>query len=147
MSEPLARHRLSSEQAALSAVQSYGFSTAEITTEIDKVRAVMDDQGDAAAPIWVSEMGWASTDDGTPKDLWWERTPQGQASILTAAWNLMIQKRDDWNLGGVFWYAWRDPLGDPCTFCGNAGLLKHDFTPKPSFNAFKQVSATGLPGS
>ena len=130
------------------AVHPYGFSTAEITTEIDKVRAVMDAQGDEAAPIWVSEMGWASAGDGDPEnDLWWERTPQGQASILTAAWNLMIQKRDDWNIGGVFWYAWRDPLGDPCTFCGNAGLLKNNFTAKPSFNAFKQVSATGLPGS
>jgi hypothetical protein len=92
-------------------------------------------------------MGWASAfDDDDSKTLWWERTPQGQASILTAAWNLMIQKRDDWNIGGVFWYAWRDPLGDPCTFCGDAGLLKHDFTAKPSFNAFKQITATGLPG-
>jgi len=75
------------------------------------------------------------------------RTPQGQASILTAAWNLMIQKRDDWNIGGVFWYAWRDPLGDPCTFCGNAGLLNNNYGAKPSFNAFKQITATGLPGS
>ena len=45
------------------AVHPYGFSTAEITTEIDKVRAVMDDHDDAAAPIWVSEMGWASAFD------------------------------------------------------------------------------------
>ena len=129
------------------AVHPYGFSTAEITTEIDKVRTVMDDHDDSAAPIWVSEMGWASTGDGTAKNLWWERTPQGQASILTAAWNLMIQKRDDWNIGGVFWYAWRDPLGDPCTFCGNAGLLNNNYGAKPSFNAFKQITATGLPGS
>jgi hypothetical protein len=129
------------------AVHPYGFSTSEITTEIDKVRAVMDDHDDAAAPIWVSEMGWASAfDDDDSKTLWWERTPQGQASILTAAWNLMVQKRETWNIGGVFWYSWRDPLGAPCTFCGDAGLLNNDHTAKPSFNAFKQVTATGLPG-
>jgi hypothetical protein len=105
----------------------------------------MDEWGDGSVPIWISEMGWASAGDGTSKDLWWERDPQGQAQMLTAAWNLFIQNRDIWNIGGVFWYAWRDPLGDPCTFCGDAGLLKHDFTAKPSFNAFKQITAAGLP--
>ena len=102
---------------------------------------------DSASQIWVSEMGWASTGDGNPStNLWWERTPQQQAQMLTAAWNLMIAKRDDWNLGGVFWYAWRDPLGDPCTFCGTAGLLQHNFASKPSFNAFKQITAASHPG-
>jgi hypothetical protein len=129
------------------AVHPYGFSTNEITTEIDKVRQEMVVAHDSASQIWVSEMGWASTGDGNPStNLWWERTPQQQAQMLTAAWNLMIAKRDDWNLGGVFWYAWRDPLGDPCTFCGTAGLLQHNFASKPSFNAFKQITAASHPG-
>ena len=45
------------------AVHPYGFSTSEMTTEIDKVRAAMAEGEDSSAPIWVTEMGWASAFD------------------------------------------------------------------------------------
>ena len=64
----------------------------------------------SGSPRWAGPRRSTTTPN---KDLWWERTPQGQASILTAAWNLMIQKRETWNIGGVFWYSWRDPLERP----------------------------------
>ena len=55
------------------AVHPYGFSTAEITTEIDNVRAKMDEWGDQAAPIWVSEMA------GPPRTTAPQRTSGGSA--------------------------------------------------------------------
>ena len=50
----------------------------------------MADSGDLATPIWVTEMGWAQRSKYEPLV---EREEQGQAQMLTAAWNLLLANR------------------------------------------------------
>jgi Glycosyl hydrolase catalytic core len=130
------------------AVHPFSFSLDGISWQIDNIRSVMANANDAATPIWITEMGWGSTSDGDPtKQSWWERTPQGQADMLKSAWNLLLENRKAWNLIGAVWYTWRDPgFGSSCGFCNSAGLLQHNFAPKPSFGAFKQVVESARTG-
>jgi hypothetical protein len=124
------------------AVHPYAFDLEGISREISAVRDVMVSKGDGAAPIWVTEMGWSSKLDPN-KEQWWERTPEGQAQMLTSAWNLMLANRETWNLHGIYWYTWRDPASDLCNFCSSAGLLEQNFVPKPSYSAFSQLAHAG----
>ena len=112
------------------AVHPYGFSTSEITTEIDKVRAVMDDHGDAAAPIWVTEMGWASAfDDDNSKDALvgadspgsGEHPDRGLEPDDPEARRPGTSAASSGTRGGT-------RSSDLCTFCGAAGLLNNNHT-------------------
>ena len=58
----------------------------------------------------------------------------------------MIQKRETWNLGGVFWYAGATRSAISARSAARPGCSSNNHTAKPSFNAFKQITATGLPG-
>lgn len=123
------------------ALHPYNFSLDDVAWEIDKARETMTAQGDAATPVWVTELSWGSTyDDDDTKNSWWERDPAGQAKMLTSAWKMMIAMRTEWNLGGAFWYTWRDPSFPVCAFCGSAGLLQGNMIPKPSFAAFRNLT-------
>ena len=124
------------------AVHPYAFDLEGMSREISAVRDVMTSKGDGATPIWVTEMGWSSELDPN-KEQWWERTPAGQAAMLTSAWNMMLANREAWNLHGVYWYTWRDPATDLCNFCSSAGLLQENFVPKPSYSAFSKIAHSG----
>jgi Glycosyl hydrolase catalytic core len=130
----------------LVAVHPYSFDLEGISEQIEKLRAVMGSNGDGSVPIWVTEMGWGSEQSDREMPLWWERTPEGQAQMLTSAWNLLFDNRETWNIGGIVWYTWRDPTGDNCNFCKSAGLLEENYVPKPSYDAFSDLAHAGLPG-
>ena len=51
----------------------------------------------------------------------------------------MLANRTAWNVQHLFWYHWRDPKRSraSCSFCGSAGLLNFNRTPKPALKAFK----------
>lgn len=125
------------------AIHPYGFSLDDISWQVNNVREALAAANDSATPIWITEIGWGSKyDDDNSKTSWWERNPQGQADMLTSAWNMLLREREDWNIGGAFWYTWRDPGFKSCAFCESAGLLQNNFAPKPSFTAFRQLAAT-----
>ena len=57
---------------------------------------------------------------------------------------MFLQNRKTWNVQRLFWFLWRDPTGSfatYCSFCGTAGLLRHDRSRKPAFYAFKGFTA------
>lgn len=128
------------------AVHPFGFSLDAITWQMDNIREVMAAANDASTPTWITEISWGSEPDNDPKQSWWERDEQGQADMLTSAWNLLLRKREDWNLGGAFWFTWRDPGYDSCAFCNSAGLLRNDYSAKPSFAAFEQLATAARTG-
>ena len=41
--------------------------------------------------------------------------------MLTSAWNLLLANRKAWNLRGIFWYTWRDPLTTSATSAARQG--------------------------
>ena len=119
------------------ALHPYAPNLSQFRQEIQQVRNVIKGHGDAATPLWISELAWGSA---PPDSFGINKGPAGQAQMLTRAFKLVLANRTAWNVQRLFWYHWRDPEADPrasCSFCGSAGLLNFNRTPKPAYAAFK----------
>ena len=116
----------------------YASSVDKVKEAIQRLRFVMANHGDRATPLWITELGWGSAPpDGRGINL----GPDGQARMLTRAFQMILSHRDFWNVQRLLWFHWRDPAPDSsyaaiCRRCGSAGLLARDRTPKPAFDAF-----------
>ena len=111
---------------------------------IQRVRNVMTNRGDAATPLWLTELAWGSA---PPDQFGLNKGPAGQAQMLTNAYRMILANRKAWNIERLFWYRWRDPdpadVNASCSFCASAGLHWFDRTrqPKPAYNAFRSFTA------
>jgi hypothetical protein len=118
----------------------YAHSIASIEDQVRLLHDQIDRAGDNAS-LWVTEIGASSSDGKNPLEL----GEEGQADLLRSAFTFFLDKRIEWNLGGVIWYAWRDlpPDAQPvCDWCADAGLFPADsLDPKPAWAAF--TSFTG----
>jgi hypothetical protein len=126
------------------ALHPYGGTIDRVRSQIVQMRTAMRQGGDAAKPLWISEIAWGSA----PKDsVGINQGPQGQARMLRNGYRLILANRAAWHVQRLFWYHWRDPLHTmaSCTFCSSAGLLRNDRSPKPAFAAFKSFSAVSTP--
>ncbi len=122
------------------ALHPYGGTIERVREQIVQMRTAMKKAGDAATPLWISEIAWGSA----PKDsVGINQGPQGQARMLRNAYKMILTNRSAWKVQRLFWYHWRDPLHTmaSCTFCSSAGLFRNDRSPKPAFAAFKSYSA------
>jgi len=103
------------------------------------LRATMEAHGDAAKPVWATEIGW--TTRGLGEHAWFTVTPQEQADYLARAWQKAqvefpwLQVFTVWNLSSGL------PAGDE-----KAGysILHEDGTPKPAYQALRQELTAGL---
>jgi hypothetical protein len=111
-----------------------------VKSAIQRVRTVMNGHGDAATPLWISEIAWGSA---PPDQIGINKGPTGQAKLLRRAFKLILANRAAWKVEHLFWYHWRDPRVSQasCSFCASAGLLKFNRTAKPSLSAFKSFTA------
>jgi hypothetical protein len=99
--------------------------------QIANLRRIMRVHGDAATPIYVTELGWGSSSGPTR----WERGLYGQANQLSRAFAMLSTHRLDWRIGGAWWFTWTDE-GGSCHFCRSAGLLTGKRRAKPSWYRF-----------
>jgi len=99
--------------------------------QIENLRRIMRAHGDAATPIYVTELGWGS-DSGPTR---WERGIYGQANQLTQSFAMLSENRRRWRVGGVWWFTWTDE-GGSCQFCRSAGLLTERRRAKPAWYRF-----------
>lgn len=104
-----------------------------ITGQMRTLRRVMRAHGDAATPIYVTELGWGSA----PGPTRWERGLYGQAEQLDRALQLISANRLRWKVRGVWWYTWSDE-GGTCSFCRSAGLLTAERKAKPAWYRFNE---------
>lgn len=100
--------------------------------KIRAARSVMDRHGDAARPLWLTEIG-------VPTDVpWWSSAPL-QSEADAAAWLRQVYTQL-WDLTPtIFWYELQDrALG----FNPEAhfGLLRADYTPKPAYDALQALT-------
>lgn len=98
---------------------------------IEAVRATMVANGDSAKNMWLTEFGWSTTTStyGVSEAL--------QASYLT---NAFTKLQDYPYVTAAFWYNFRNTywLNDaPNMYEANAGLVRTDFSPKPSYAALQ----------
>jgi polysaccharide biosynthesis protein PslG len=125
------------------ALHPYVAAAAAMRAQIRNLRRVMRVHGDAATPLYVTELGWGSDSFESR----WERGPQGQARELDRALAMLTHNRGSWRIGGVWWFSLADAFGS-CQFCDSAGLLTENREAKPSwyvFNAWTGGDAFGVP--
>ena len=107
-------------------------------------RDVMNRNGDARKPIWLTELTWSSAKGKkTPLTQNWETTEGGQAQRLEQAYGLYVRARSALRLGRIFWYTWATVDRESKNSFDYSGLrtLRADgrFVDKPAFGAFRTV--------
>jgi hypothetical protein len=117
----------------------------EFRQQILQFRGVMNQHGDRRTPLWITEFGWGSS----PRDRFGiNKGLAGQAQMLSIAFGVILRNRNAWNIQRLFWFLWRDPPaagGRGCSFCGSAGLLRQNRTPKPAYSAFRSFASETTP--
>jgi hypothetical protein len=100
------------------------------------LRSVMTDNGDAAKKIWATEYG--APTNGPPGSYVSEAT---QANMIQSAYSLW--REYDWG-GPLFTYQHRDLGTSRATRENFYGLVRYDYSKKPSFRAYRrQVTLAG----
>ena len=93
----------------------------------------------SSAPIWITEVGWASGGTSSP----FTSDEQGQAQRIRGAFETLSRRREELGLQGVIYFNWRDaPLyeGGQDFFGLHTGLLNINGDPKPALDAYRSVA-------
>ena len=104
--------------------------------------------GDGGKPIWMTELGWSSTNGGPnscTRGQWTGQKPSGvseanQAAYLTQAYQCLA---NDPYVTQAAWFTLRDTSDIPVDELNHYGLLRTDGSPKPALAAFRAVAAAG----
>jgi hypothetical protein len=103
------------------------------------LRSVMRDNGDGAKKIWATEYG-APTDGPSGSHV----SESTQAQMIKKAYELWSGY--DWG-GPLFAYEGRDYGTDRSTRENFFGLVRHDFSPKPAYHAYREAAEAAGGGS
>lgn len=105
------------------------------------LRQVMEKNGDAHKPIWISEYAWISLPPdfkGDPgRNIWGESVDEEtQARYLVEGYE---RAQKEWPWMGVMnvWY-FREPDPDPLDPADYFAIVRPDFTPRPAYEALKR---------
>jgi len=112
------------------------------------VHDTMAAHGDGDKPIWMSELGWSSTNGGPTsctRGQWTGQKPSGvtdanQAAYLTKAFGCLA---NDPYVTQALWFTLRDTTTETPDELNHYGLLRADGTPKPALSAFRSAVAAG----
>lgn len=120
------------------AVHPYSATVQGTAEQVRAARQVMAAAGDARKPLLVSELGVASWGDAPSAFV---KGRRGQEQFLHRAFARLVEKRREWHLAGIDWFAWQDQSAvDPkCAFCQGAGLFDLEGRPKPAWWAFRRA--------
>ena len=119
-------------------IHPYSPSIDGVRFQVREVRKALADSGAADLPLWVTEIGWGSSErGGLMVGL------QGQAEMLTEAFSMFERNRERWILEGVVWFSWRDDRRLPGrnVFDGSSGLLTDAGEAKPAFGRYRDAAA------
>lgn len=117
-------------------INPYSPSLGGIEAQLDRILARASEAGDQDVRLWVSEIGWASEGSGSQLI----KGRRGQARMLEKAFELFVERHEEWNLDGVTWYTWRDTSSGDCVWCPHAGLLDGDGRAKPAWREFQSFT-------
>ena len=123
------------------AIHPYAKDDAGVAAAVRSAREIMDANGDRSAPIWVTEVGWASAGPASQFTV----GARGQAQRIRSTLTSLVDIRSQEHLRGVVYFGWRD--GAPYAplfkdFWGlHTGLLTIHGTAKPALGAFADTLA------
>ena len=108
------------------------------------VHGVMAAHGDGDTPIWMTELGWSSTNKTCSRGTWAGKKPAGvgeakQAIYLKDAYHCLAL---DPYVQVAMWFNLQD-LSATDTEMNRYGLLRADHSAKPSWGAFHDVAVNG----
>jgi hypothetical protein len=120
------------------AVHPYARDEAGVIAAVQKARDLAGSHGDDA-PIWVTELGWASGGPPSPFTL----GKFGQTLRIRRALRALVRRRLALGIRGVVYYNWRDARPYPPYYHDFWGLHTglHDLRgrPKPALGAFRRT--------
>lgn len=105
------------------------------------LREIMEQHGDGAKAIWISEFGYVSGPAELPQ-IWGPPVSEEQKGAYTVG--QIERARDEWPWVGVMniWILrWGGPPPDPGDPTAYFALVDHDFNPLPSYTAIQQFLA------
>ncbi len=129
------------------AIHPYTKTVTKAKQLIKRTRRVMDRAGLAQTPIWVTEIGWGSTDPvkrprrsraGAKRR--WAMTPAKQQRRLRDAFEMGLKQRKRLGIRRMVWYQWQDGEDGACGWCATSGLLHSDDVAKPLLRVFRRVA-------
>lgn len=97
-----------------------------LATDLYNIKAVLNLHGQHDTPIWLTEVGWTTGEDGVS-----ERT---QAEYLIRLYTIALSISD---VRKVFWYSFNDTSDDESYNDAQFGLVDDDFSKKLAFSAFQ----------
>lgn len=107
-------------------------------------RQVMAKYGDRKKPLWVTELSWTSARGKAAWTYGNETTERGQAKKLTAAYEMLAERRSELKLQRVYWYTWLTLDSHPNYPFDYAGLSRLEgdasITRKPAFGDFRKTA-------
>lgn len=100
--------------------------------QMQELHVLMAEHGDGDKQVWATEFGVATGEDrrATTEERQTEIVEQGFQHFADGTW--------PW-LGMMFAYSVRDTADDPEDWQSGFGLLRHDGTPKPAYDALRRV--------
>lgn len=105
-------------------------------------REVMVRNGDAAKPIWASEIAWNAPPPNAPGPYIWGKVNDQQQARYTV--RALQRARDEWPWMGVMnvWYLKRPDDREMGTMFAGFRLLDPDFTPRPVYRAIQSYASS-----
>jgi glycosyl hydrolase family 10 len=128
------------------ALHPYAVKPGGIVPQIQNIRDELKAAHHSKVETLVTEIAWGSSKKKHPDTGGRGRAFQvgikKQKQNLTASFKLLTSHRKEWNIGGVYWFGWKDPPNNApaglCAFCYSSGLYKSNgTTAKPALGAFK----------
>lgn len=105
------------------------------------VKKVRDANGDAAKPIWFTEIGCPGVDDPAATRPWWLGRNSTEAQQTKWVEKVYSESKKWEGVEKVFWAFFRDTPNHFTTGTDFFGLLREDFSKKPAFEAYKRAVA------
>lgn len=131
------------------AAHPYGSSVKTIVRVLKLIRAEMDEQGDTALPIWVTEFSWPGSLGKTKQPQAWERTDSDAAKLCASTLQTLAKERRRLNIEHVVWYTWlsEEGTGEPLwgSYSGLRRVRKGKTVSSPILASFEKTvkSLTG----
>jgi hypothetical protein len=121
-------------------INPYAPTAGSLIKKLKRIRSIMTSFGDAAASMWVTELGWSDVGPRSP----FRAGKGGQAKRIGQAIAALKRNSARLKLRGFFYFAWRDTPAYKGfhDFWGlHTGLLRKNGTRKPAYAAFKKAVA------
>jgi polysaccharide biosynthesis protein PslG len=120
------------------ALHAFARDTAGSVGAAETTRELLGDLG-SSAPIWITEVGWASGGPRSPFTV----GEEGQAERIRTTLSALGRRREELGLRGVIYYSWRDaPIyeGGQDFFGLHTGLLDIEGREKPALAAYRAAT-------